>query len=544
MKKLVWAAVLCISCASFLPRSSEDYEATLVDEDLAIIYERGNSYFKAMEYKNAIKEFKKILDRHKDTHVYEPALYLTAFSFYRLNNYKNAASLGERFIKEFPSSSYALNAASLVGESFFQRGDDYKAAYYLTTYHTQTEDSTGLKKSFSRIIEILPELTLKQLEKLHRLFMAEPIDEHILYHLAQNEAREGKKKDAERDFNLLLRRFPNTRYTLEVEEYKRFIDLGEATGRAGVLLSLSGEYAQAGQQLLDIIRRFERNRQLPFSLHYLDTKSDPTEATIAAAKLIEDMHVDFLIAPIRLIEAFGVCGVAYGKGIPVILPMTSETKLEAIPLVITPGQDQIEQAKLIAQYAMYDLGIREFAILCPDHTRYRNIANVFASEVAKHNREVVAMVSFQTDSITLKKEIAAVKRREPGAIFLAMDKDMIINVTPQIAYYGLEGITLLGIDTFMDEKVPRLGEKYVEGAVFAAPSPIDSLTLRVFTKEGYKEGDFSAKFFYTLWRLKELKRYNRNVLPDLISKLLKENVVMNIYQITNGDFLKLAEISE
>lgn len=544
MKKLLWVAVLYISCAAFLPRSAEDYEGAVVDEDVAVIYEQGNDYFKQKNYNKAINEFSKILNRHQDTDVYEPALYLTAFSFFRLNKYKNAASLGEKFIKEFPSSSYALNAASLVGESFFQRGDDYKAAYYLITYYTQSEDSAGRKKSFSRIIEILPELTLKQLEKLHRLFMAEPVDEHILYHLAQNEAREAKKEDAERDFNLLLRRFPNTQYTLEIEEYKRFIDLGEASGRAGILLSLTGEYAQAGQQLLDIVRRFEKNRQLPFSLHYLDTKSDPTEATLAAAKLIEDIHVDFLIAPIRLIEAFGVCGFAYGKGIPVILPMTSETKLEAIPFVITPGQDQIEQAKLIAQYAMYDLGISDLAILYPDHTRYRNIANVFAAEVAKHNREVVAMVSFQTDSLTLKKEISAIKKREPGAIFLAMDRDMIINVTPQIAYYGLEGITLLGIDTFMDEKVPRLGERYVEGAVFAAPAPIDSLTLKVFSREGFREGDFSAKFFYTLWRLRELKRYNRNVLPDLLSQLLKEQVVMNIYQIENGDFLKLAEISE
>lgn len=545
MKRLLWAgACLCISCAAFMPVALEDYESGVAADNAAVIYERGNNHFKAKDYRNAINEFKKIIDRYENTDAYEPALYLTAFSFFKLNDYKSALSFGERFIKEFPSSSYTLNAASLVGESYFQRGEDYEAAYYLMKYYTQTEDSTGRKKSFSRILEVLPELSLKQLEKLHRIFMADAVDEHILYHLAQREAREGNKKDAERDFNLLLRRFPDTKYSYEVEEYKRFIDLGEASGRAGVLLSLTGEYSQIGHQLLDIVRRFEKTKELPFSLHYLDTKSDPTEAIIAAATLIEDIHVDFLIAPIRLIEAFGVCGIAYGKGIPVILPMTSETKLEAIPVVFTPGQDQQEQAKLVAQYGMYDLGIREFAVLYPDYTRYRNIANAFAGEVARHNRDVVAMVSFQTDSITLKKEIEAIKKQRPEAIFLAMDKDMIINVTPQIAYYGLEGITLLGIDTFMDEKVPRLGERYVEGAFFAAPAPIDSLTLKVFSKEGFKEGDFSAKFFYTLWRLRELRNYNRGVLPDLISRILKEKVVVNIYQIQNGEFLKLAEISE
>ncbi len=533
-----------ISCAHFRTTVFEKYESGVTSEKAAVIYETGNNYFKEKDYRKAINEFKKIIVKYKNTDAYEPALYLTAFSYFKLNKFKSAASLGEKFIKEFPSSSYALNAASLVGESYFQLGEDYKAAYYLTKYYTQTDDPTGRKKSFARIIEVLPELKIKQLEKLHRIFMADAIDEHILYNLAQIEAREGKKKEAERDFNLLLRRFPNTKYSFEVEEYKRFINLGDATGRAGILLPLSGEYAHAGQQLLEIIRGFERSRKLPFSIHFLDTKSDPIEATIAAAKLIEDIHVDFIIAPIRLIEAFGVCGLAYGKGIPVILPMTSEIKLETIPLVFTTGQNHEEQARLIAQYSMYDLAIREFAILYPEQAKYKGVANAFANEVVRNNRRVVAMVGFQTDSITLKNELEAIKRKEPEAIFLPMDKDMIINTTAQIAYYGLKQVTLLGIETFRDEKVPRLGEKYVEGAVFAATSPIDSLSLKEFNKEGYRESDFVAKFFYALWRLSELKSYDRRVLPSLISKILKDRVVSNIYQIKNGEFIKLTEISQ
>lgn len=544
MKKLLWfVIILFIACAHIKPTVLEKYEASIAEEKAAVIYERGNTYFKEKDYPNAINEFKKVIDKYKNTEAYEPALYLIAFSYFKLDKFKSAGSLGEKFIKEFPNSSYYLNATSLAGESYFQLAKDYKAAYYLTKFYTQTNDSTKQKKAFVRIIKILPELSIKQLEKLHRIFMADAVDEHILYNLAQIEAREGKKKEAERDFNLLLRRFPKTKYSFEVEEYKRFIGLGTTTGRAGILLSLTGEYTNYGQELLEIINIFNK-KKLPFSLHYLDTKSDPIEATVAAAKLIEDIHVDFLIAPIRLIEAFGVCGLAYGKGIPVILPMTSEPKFERIPHIFTAGQSDEEQARAIAQYSMYDLGINKFAILYPNIAEYKEVANCFAKEVIKNNREIVSMVSFEPDSITLKWELKTMEEKSPEAIFLSMDKDMIINTAPQIAYYGLEHVQLLGTSTFRHEKVPRLGEKYVEGAIFAAPSAIDSLTLIEFKKQGYTESDFAAKFFYTLWRLSGLKKYDRSALPGLISKILKHRKASNIYQIQNGEFEKLTEVSK
>ena len=542
-RRLILGALLIIACAHLKPAVLEKFESNIASDKAAAIYERGNDYFKLKEYHKAINEFVEIINNYKNTDAYEPALYLTAFSYFKLNEFKNAAYLGEKFIKEFPSSIYFLNAASLAGESFFRLTQDYKAAYYLTKFYTESDDSTKREKAFKRIIKILSELTIKQLEKLHRIFMADPIDEHILYNLALIETREGRKEEAERDFNLLTRRFPNTTYSYEVQEYRRFINLGETTGRAGILLPITGEYSNVGQDLLEVVKVFEKNKELPFSTHYLDTKSDPIEATVAAGKLIEDIHVDFLIAPIRIIEAFGVCGLAYGKGIPVILPMTSEARFQTIPLVYTIGQSPEEQARSIAQYSMYKLNIMKYAILYPDLPKYKRIAEVFAAEVIKNHRDIVAMVSFQVDSITLKWELRGIKEKEPEAIFLPMDENMIINTTPQIAYYGLEDVRILGIDAFKDEKVPRLGEKYVENAVFAAPAVIDSIALTEFKKTGLKENDFAAKFFYSLWRLKELKEYNRSILPNLIIDILKGREISDIYQIRNGEFVKLGEIS-
>lgn len=533
-----------VACSHFTPITVEQQDYGFSAERAAELYEQGNMYFKENAYQNAIRKFAEIVADYKNTSAYEPALYLLAFSHYKLKNFDEASSFGETFLKEFPTSTYVINVLSLIGESYYQLTEDYKATYYLTKYYLETDDTKGREKAYDRIMLMLPEMSIKELEKLHRAFMAHPIDEHILYNLAQIEAREGKKKEAERDFNLLVRRFPNTQYAFEVEEYKRFMGLGEASGRCGVLLPMTGEYAQLGQRLIKIVEIFEKNLILPFSVHVIDTKSDPIEAILAVSRLIETMHVDFVIAPIRLVEAFGVCAAASSEGVPVVLPMTTESRFEMIPLVYTTGLTHEEQARLIARYAMFDLGIKTFAILHPDQQKYRNIGTVFANEVVKNNRQILTVASFQQDSITLKVPLEHIAKTEPEAIFLPMDKDMIINATAQIAYYGLEGVQILGIDTFEDEKVPRLGERYVEGAIFAASAPIDSLTMREFSKTGFASDDFAAKFFTTLWKLRLLGGYNRSSLPDRIATIIKGKKVAFIRRIHDGEFVKLAEIAE
>lgn len=531
-------------CATFAPPDRRDIETGSPSERAAVIFERGNERFKLKDYAQALAAFDDVIARYPGSESYEPALYLAAFSNFKLGRFKEAANLGTKYIKEFPQSKYYNNAVSLTGESYYNLGDDYQAAYYLTKYHVQTQDASGKRQAFERILELLPKLNVTDLEKLHRIFMADAIDEHILYHLAQAEGQKGKKEEAERDFNLLMRRFPDTNYLQEAEEYRRFITLGEATRRAGILLPLTGKFSNIGQDLLKVVRAFEKSRQLPFSLHVLDTKSDPIEATLAAAKLAGETNVDLLVAPISSLETFAVCGYAFGKGLPVVLPLNTEARLDALPLVYTRGQSNEDQARMIARYAAYDLGLNRFAVLFPDDEHYRAVAQAFAQEVTRHNREVVAMVSFLSDSITLQKELEAIKKREPNALFLAMDTDMIINAAPQVAYYGLETVRLIGTDSFHSERVPRLGEKYVEGAVFAAPPVIEDAVGGQLKAAGLPVNEFTARFFSVLMKLQAVGSYDRAHLPRLLGETLGNNQVFSIFEISDGEFVKRADIDE
>ena len=154
------------------------------------------------------------------------------------------------------------------------------------------------------------------------------------------------------------------------------------------------------------------------------------------------------------------------------------------------------------------------------------------------------MVSFPSDSITLQKELEAIKEAEPEALFLAMDTDMIINAAPQVAYYGLETVTLLGTESFHSERVPRLGEKYVEGAIFATPSAIDEETSKQLKATGIPANELNARLYSVLWQLRNIRNYERTSLPRSIAEILRSTETFSVYEIKDGEFIRLADISE
>ncbi len=534
---LIWVTVWAAA-----PKPNRETTQEVVSAKAAEIYEKGNELFKQKEYRQAAVEFEKIIRDYAKTAAYEPALYLSVIAHFRVDNYSQAILYGERFVKEFAVSKYLNNVLAVLGQAYYKEANDYQAAYYLIKYYLQTGDTLSRETAFSTVLEILPKLNILSLEKLHRAYMSEPIDEHILYTLARVELREGRKKEAQRDFELLSRRFPETRYSMELDDYLRVISLGETSGRVGVLLPLSGKFAATGKKLQDLLKKFEQERKPPFSVIVQDTKSDAVEAILAAQRLTEE-KVDILVGPIFSLEAYGVCGLAYARGVPVILPLL-ESRFEAIPLIYTTSPSSEEQAQAIARYAVNQLQMNTFAVLYPEIAKFKELARVFQEEVIKNGRQVVAAVGFDPDSITLKWEMERIKKQKPEAIFLAMDTDMIINTAPQVVYYQLENVRLLGVEYFHNEKIPRYAEKTVENAYFAATPPMDSTILLEYRQFAGADNDFLAlRFFQILRHLLSLPPYNRATLPGILTNIFQSRKPFYIYTIHNGDFLKLTEIT-
>ncbi|MGQ9464113.1 MAG: penicillin-binding protein activator [bacterium] len=537
IRQFILILFFCLGCASLKTKFMN------IDERSAEIFEDGNNHFKKKEYEQAIIEFEKIVRDYPKTQRYEPALYLLTFSYFRLNNFERTVFYGERFVKEFPYSNYLTKILGILGEANLKLVNDYKAVYYLIKFIKQSTDILENESANKKIMQLLSEMSLENLEKLHRNFLGEPIDEHILYYLIKAEIKAGQEKNAERDFKILTRRYPETIYAEEFSDFKRFTELGAATRRAGVLLPLTGKFARYGEKLQQILNFFNQQHYLPFSTTLIDTKSDPVEAILATKDLIDEKKVDFIIGPIFSIEALGVVGYAHARNVPVVIPTNIELKLNNLSLIFTPGQTLEQQAKAVAQYATKQLGLVRFAVIFPEIARYRTLAGAFMEEIKKNDGEVVAVESFNPDSVTLKYEMERIKKKKPEAIFLSMDGDMVINTAPQIFYYGLEDVKMLGTEAFDSERIIRLGEKYVESALFATPATGDSSAIVEMKKHNLDPNDpLAMKFFQTLWTLRQLSDYERVNLGTKLGEALMRERNFCIWTIRNGEFVKLTEL--
>ncbi len=544
----VWGGILLSLTAlnfSGCPVIKREFLKGSFEEEANSLYEEGNNYFKAKEYERAVVKLEEVIKNYEGSRAYEPSLYLLAFSYYRLSSFERAIFYGKKFLREFPNSNYCSRILGMLGEANLKIFQDYEAAYYLIKFHKSTEDSTEQATAFARIVTLLPQLSSAELEKLHRTFMAEAIDEEILYNLIKAEIKDGKEKEAKRDYELLVRRFPNSPYAGEFEKFTMVTHLGRPTGNVGVLLPLTGKFSQYGLKSLEIIKYFEKNRFLPFTMITMDTKSDAIEAIISVRELVEKKRVDFIIGPLFTIEALGVVGFASARGVPVIIPTTLEMRFNQLSSVFMPGQSLEEEARVIARYSLNHLNLRRFAVLQPDLLKYKHLSNVFIEEIRRNNGEIVAVETFDPDSVTLRWELERIKRKGPEAIFLSMDTDMIINTAPQVFYYQLAGVKLLGVETFYNEKVPRLGERYVESAVFAAPVQDDSSGLGELEKAGIEARDYIGRsFFHTLWKLREFKNYGRVNMEEELKNAIKGRGVFGIWTIRGGELVKLTEMVE
>jgi ABC-type branched-subunit amino acid transport system substrate-binding protein len=128
----------------------------------------------------------------------------------------------------------------------------------------------------------------------------------------------------------------------------------------------------------------------------------------------------------------------------------------------------------------------------PQTRQGENFAALFRAEIIRRGGEIIAEQSYLTDQTDFRYQVRllqgldpnaadeeeqkkdpddpdAIEEEEPPpfeALFIPDYADRISLLAPQLAFYGLEGVQLLGTNGWNDIELPRLARQFVEGAVF------------------------------------------------------------------------------
>jgi len=269
-------------------------------------------------------------------------------------------------------------------------------------------------------------------------------------------------------------------------------------GTIGVVLPLSGRYAVFGQKALQGIQAafgFQTAGSGPdidngYSLVIKDSGADPLQAAQAVRDLAETEQVLAIIGPIFSRTTRASALAAEESGIPLV-------SLSPDPQVPGLGRNifrrslvDTQQIDSLVRLAHDRLGMTKFAFLYPDSSYGNEMMNLFWDQLDLRGAQVVAAESFppgQTDfgpqirgmvglnrkmtseELVLKEAGFEVEQKpivDFDALFIPADFQTVGLLAPQLAFYDVNEVFLVGADGWNSPWLVEFGEHYVEGALF------------------------------------------------------------------------------
>ena len=251
--------------------------------------------------------------------------------------------------------------------------------------------------------------------------------------------------------------------------------------RIGVVLPLRGAMAPFGQAVLDGIR---------LAVGQFN-EAHPERAVGWVVRDVEEAETPFstwltAYRPVALV------GPLLSRDVNRVVPLISKTDL----LLITPGATASEvaglgtsvvrnafttraQCRAIAGRAVGEMRLKRFAILYPAQRSGPDWMKCFSGEVVRQGGQVVVAESYSPGETDFAGPIGRIKEKSLrtaeddsvalaiDALFLPADSAEAGLIVPQLAFHGIRGVALLGVNSWNDPEFLKRVGRHAEGALFA-----------------------------------------------------------------------------
>jgi len=521
----------------------DDYSKRFSDKPLAAAALMKIGIIRALkqDYEGARVAFGNILSAYPASPFAPDAMVEELITYYQQERYRDVIQLAPDILKNIGSRPHIFRVYALVGDTYMAQGAPIDATDY---YARAQEFATG--PEMEAIGEKFRE-AIAQLDSEDVAILIKHPDEslpmdYLLFQLGLNYAMEEKYDDALTILNQFIEKYPEHENRILarslIDEIKKNAFFQRYT--IGCLLPLSGPYQTFGLRALRGIELAQaqfssQSGNPPLNIIIKDTGADP-DKTITALEELYHEQVAAIIGPIVTSEI--AAREAQKMGIPIITLTQKDNIAEIGDKVfrnfITPKM----QVQTLTSFSVESLGLWRFAILYPDETYGITFMNLFWDQLLEAGGQVVAVESYKpdqtdyTDSIKklvglyyevpedLKPEIeedltadqeqegietpeqAVDDTRKKGsrgqdeeekppaivdfdAIFIPDSPGKAGQIVPQLAYYDIKDVYILGTNLWHSDSLIKIASQYVQGAVmpdgFFADSP--SPRVQKFVKE-------------------------------------------------------------
>jgi branched-chain amino acid transport system substrate-binding protein len=264
--------------------------------------------------------------------------------------------------------------------------------------------------------------------------------------------------------------------------FERLTGQGTPERTVAVMLPLSGRYGAFGT----LVRR---GMELALQVHsdsavqfeFVDIEADPERSARAVSDASIKPSVLAMVGPLTGGSAVSAAAQAQRERVPLLSLSQRSGIPETGDYVFRFSLTASEQIRALVRYAVEERGITTFAMLVPENRLGEEMAELFVREVQKRGAVIVARQSYPEVATDFKAQVRRLMGRSPEqpdpplaertpppfeALFIPDFSDRISLVAPQVAFYGITGVQLLGINGWNSPELTRLAGSFVEGAVF------------------------------------------------------------------------------
>jgi ABC-type branched-subunit amino acid transport system substrate-binding protein len=520
--------------------------------------EMGVVYMAMGDYRAARKAFHRLVREHPGSHLVEDARLNVIRSYLEEDNYTAAANYADSVLRLTRTARQKSRVYELMGD-IHRANQQYRKAVeqYAEAYHrAESEQRPDIAVKMKESITFLSE---QELRSLIDLYGHKAPAGYLRLQLARDYAAEGRVDAAMNVLSDFVRLFPDhdevETATILMEELRT----GPMVNRLsiGCILPLSGPYETFGNRALNGIElalsRFNARLDVdPIQLFIRDSRGDPDASARAVESLTLDDRVVGIIGPMVTSESAAMK--AQTLHVPIITLTQKSDITELGDWVFRNFLTPALQVRAVVSYAVDALGIDTFAILYPEERYGISFMNEFWDEVVARGGQVVAVEPYSPDQTDfadpVKKLVGLYYPRPPGleteganasnsrrsrsgheegpepivdfgAVFIPDTYEKAGMIAPQLPYYDVDDVVLLGTNLWHSDKLIQIARKYVQGAIVPdsffldSPSPQVQNFVRDFEEVfGASPGFVEAQAYDTALMLFHLVN-----LPDVRSRL-------------------------
>jgi len=451
------------------------------------LYFLGDIYFHREEYRVAAIQFERLLNYFPSSPHLQEAQWSLANSYYKIGAYKDALRIARQLLSAVEDRPlWRGQLLIFFGECHAALGDPMAALSWYV--RARREVPPALREEVrGKILTLLDQdLPPDKYREIEIVYPSTFIALYARYRLAQWYFRKGKVEEAEDLLRDTMKEAAGEAFYPLLEDLWREIQIGARKEIVlGCILPLQGKAKAFGTKALHGIQlaigAFQpQEDSFRVRLIIWDSQGDPARAREGVRVLAGENHVIAIIGPLHSHTALAAAEEAEKQRVPLITLSSLQGIAQKGNYIFQNSITNASQVKTLVTYAYKDLGIRTYAILYPRSAYGLTFRRLFQQEVERWKGEVVAVASYADDQTDFGDVIKGMVTYEPPeepkekpkpiinfeAIFVPDDFKKLNLVIPQLAYYDITKVQLLGTNGWDSPELIRNSAKFVEGAVF------------------------------------------------------------------------------